>query len=344
MTGPSFWHPENHAQRRPALLMRAKILAALRVFFAARDFVEVETPALQVSPGMEPHIGSLGVELAEPFGTTRQTLYLHTSPEFAMKKLLAAGEKRVYQIAHCWRDGERSPLHHPEFTMLEWYRSEESYETLMADCAALLAAACWAVDGRVLTFGRQECNPFATPVRLTVADAFMRHCGIDLLATNGVRDALADQLRRLGLHVGDSDSWEDLFHRTMLDRIEPQLGMGAPTILCDYPLAMAVNAKPSARDPRVAERFEIYVCGVELANGCTELADAAEQRRRFMADAALKERLYGKRVPVDEDFLMALAIMPPAAGIALGFDRLVMLVTSAARIDDVLWAPVTGGD
>jgi lysyl-tRNA synthetase class 2 len=323
--------------------MRAKMLAALRAFFATRDFIEVETSALQVSPGMEPHIGALVVDLAEPFGAARQRLYLHTSPEFAMKKLLAAGERRIFQIARCWRDGERSPLHHPEFTMLEWYRAEESYETLMADCAALLSAAAWAVDIHVFRHGDRACNPFMAPTRLSVAQAFALYGGFDLLAKVGARDALAAELRKLGLHVGEADTWEDLFHRAMLEKVEPQLGIGAATILYDYPLPLAVNAKPSAKDPRVAERFEMYVCGVELANGCTELADAAEQRRRFQADAALKEKLYGARVPIDEDLLAALAVMPPASGIALGFDRLVMLAAGAEKIDDVLWAPVAGG-
>ncbi len=343
MSGTEPWQPGVHAHRRPALLMRSKLLAALRAFFAGRDFVEVETPALQVSPGMEPHIGALATELAEPFGSARHPLYLHTSPEFAMKKLLAAGEQRIYQIAHCWRDGERSPLHHPEFTMLEWYRAGETYEALMADCAALLAAAAWGVDEHRLRRGELQCNPFAAPARVTVAEAFIRHAGIDLLAVLDARDALAAELRRIGLHAGETDTWEDLFHRVMLERIEPQLGVGAPTILCDYPLALAVNAKPSERDPRLAQRFELYVCGVELANGCTELTDAAEQRRRFAVDADLKERLYGVRVPIDEDFLAALAAMPPAAGIALGFDRLAMLTAGAERIDDVLWLPVAAG-
>lgn len=343
MPGKEWWRPEIHGARRTALLARARIVAALRAFFATRDFVEVDTPALQVSPGMEPHIGALGVDLSEPFGAARRRLYLHTSPEFAMKKLLAAGERQIYQIAHCWRDGERSPLHSPEFTMLEWYRAGQGTDALMADCAALLAAAAWAVDATALRRGDAVCNPFAAPERIAVAEAFACHAGIDLLAMLDDRAALAAAVRDSGLHVGDSDSWEDLFHRVMLERIEPQLGFGVPVILHDYPLALAVNARPSAGDPRLADRFELYVCGVELANGCTELVDAAEQRRRFAADAALKERLYGTAVPVDEDFLAALAVMPPAAGIALGVDRLVLLLTGAARIDDVLWAPVAGG-
>jgi lysyl-tRNA synthetase class 2 len=342
--GEEWWRPEIHAARRPALLARARILAAVRSFFAARDFVEVETPALQVSPGMEPHIGALATELGEPFGTARHRLFLHTSPEFTMKKLLAAGERRIFQLAHCWRDGERSPIHHPEFTMLEWYRAEEGVEALMADCAALLAATAWAIDETSFRHRDIRCNPFALPERVTVAEAFARHCEIDILATAGNRDGLARELDRLGTLVGDEDSWEDLYHRLMLERIEPHLGVGVPTILHDYPLALATNARVSPRDTRVAERFELYVCGVELANGCAELADAAEQRRRFLADAALKERLYGARHPIDEDFLEALSAMPPASGIALGIDRLVMLATSAERIGEVLWAPVAGTD
>ena len=343
MTGKDWWRPEAHAARREALLARAKILTALRAFFAARDFLEVETPALQVSPGMEPHIGALATELGEPFGAVKRRLYLHTSPEFAMKKLLAAGEKRIFQIAHCWRDGERSPLHHPEFTMLEWYRVEEGADALMVDCAALLSAAAWAIDAIAFRRGEIVCNPFAAPERVTVAEAFQQHCGFDLLAMAGNRDALAGAARKLGAHVGESDSWEDLYHRLMLERVEPHLGIGVPTILHDYPIALATNAQANPRDANLAERFELYVCGVELANGCAELVDVVEQRRRFAADAASKQRLYGTQVPVDEDFLAALAIMPPASGIALGFDRLVMLATGAQRIDDVLWAPVAGG-
>ena len=343
MSRKDWWNPEAHAARRERLLARARILAASRAFFAARGFVEVETPALQVSPGMEPHIAALATTLAEPFGTGKQTLYLHTSPEFAMKKLLAAGERRIFQFAHCWRDGERSPLHHPEFTMLEWYRAGEGTDALVEDCAALLAAAAWAIDIHALTRSDLSCSPFARPERLAVNDAFARYCDFDLLATANDREALAARARRLGAHVGESDTWEDIFHRLMLERVEPRLGVGAPTILCDYPLALATNAAPSDSDPRVADRFELYVCGVELANGCAELVDAAEQRRRFIADAELRRRLYGTERPIDEDFLAALSAMPPASGIALGFDRLVMLATGAERIDDVLWAPVAGG-
>ena len=346
MSGKEWWRPELFSLRRPALEARARIVAALRSIFAADGFAEVETPCLQVSPGMEPHIMALATDLAEPFDDARRRLYLHTSPEFAMKKLLVAGMPRIYQFAHVWRDGERSPIHHPEFTMLEWYRLGASYVALMDDCVRLVAAAAGAAGVSALRRGDRRCDPLAPPQRLTVADAFFEFCGFDLLATaadpyHPAPALLAAEARRLGLYVGDADSWEDVFHRLMLERIEPHLGDGVPLILDQYPVSMAALARPCRHDPRVAERFEVYACGVELANGFGELTDATEQRRRFVADMDLKERLYGVRYPIDEDFLAALAAgLPDCSGIALGFDRLVMLATGASDIEDVLWAPV----
>lgn len=346
MAGQAWWHPENFARRRPALEMRARVLAALRAFFAGEGFLEVETPCLQVSPGMEPHIAALSTELGEPFGQGRRRLFLHTSPEFAMKKLLVAGLPRLYQIAHVWRDGERSPIHHPEFALLEWYRAGAGYEALMADCEALLRAAATAAGVAELKRGARRCDPHARAERLTVARAFEAYCGIDLLASvddprEPAAARLAEAARRIGVRAGEADSWGDVFDRLMLERIEPRLGCGAPTILCEYPLSRAALSRPSPRDPRVAERFELYVCGLELANAFGELTDAVEQRRRFEADQAQKERLYGERYPIDEDFLAALAAgMPESAGIALGLDRLIMLLAGAETIEEVLWAPV----
>ena len=346
MSGNAWWHPHVFAKRQPALEMRARVTAAIRAFFAARGFAEVETPALQVSPGMEPHIMALSTELALPFGQGRRRLYLHTSPEFAMKKLLVAGMPRLVQIARVWRDGERSPIHHPEFTLLEWYRAQASYDALMADCEGLLKAAASAAGVSELKRGGRRCDPYAAAARMTVAESFQRICGIDLLATAAdpwaPDDAkLAAEAGRIGVRVGERDSWEDVFHRIMMERIEPRLGDGAPAILCEYPVSLAALSRPSARDPRVAERFELYVCGLELANAFGELTDAAEQRRRFEADHALKERLYGVSYPIDEDFLAALeAGMPESAGAALGLDRLVMLLAGAETIEEVLWAPV----
>jgi lysyl-tRNA synthetase class 2 len=345
MSGNDWWHPEAFSRRWPALQKRAAIFKALRAWFELEDFVEVDTPALQASPGMETHIMALATDLAEPFGG-KQRLYLHTSPEFAMKKLLVAGLPRIFQLAHVWRDGERTALHHPEFTMLEWYRAGADYRQLMEDCHRLLIATARAAGVTSFRRGERRCDPFAAPHIMTVSDAFAQFCGIDLLATTPDPiapscDLLADQARRLGAYVGETDSWEDIFFRLMLERIEPFLGDGVPLILSDYPLSLAALSRPCPSDPRVAERFELYGCGVELANGFSELTDPAEQRRRFVADQDLKHRLYGLRYPIDEDFLKALEHgLPACAGIALGVDRLVLLLTGAETLAETLWAPV----
>jgi lysyl-tRNA synthetase class 2 len=344
MAGDAWWRPGRFAKRRPALEARARILTALRAFFAAEGFLEVETPCLQLCPATEPHIAALATTLSEPFQQSRRTLYLHTSPELAMKKLLAAGLPRIFQFAHVWRDGERSPLHHPEFTMLEWYRAGAGYERLMDDCARLLVAAADAAGVSRLRRGNRQCDPAAPPVHLTVAEAFQTYCGVDLLATLGDPGRLGRALGEAGVATSPADSWEDMFFRAMLERIEPHLGDNVPLILCEYPLSLAVLSRPLARDPRVAERFELYVCGVELANAFGELTDAAENQRRFESEMNLRERLYGSRYPLDTEFIAALESgLPDCAGIALGFDRLVMLATAAATIEDVLWAPVVGG-
>ncbi len=348
MTRPSpWWAPHRHADRRPALMARNRIVAALRGHFAERDFVEVEAAALQVSPGNEAHLSAFATHLLGPDGAA-QPLYLHTSPEFACKKLLAAGEPRLVSFARVYRNRERGPLHHPEFTMLEWYRAGADYDVLMQDCADLLALAAERAGTRRFTHRGREADPFAAFERVTLAEAFAERAGIDLLATVAAdgstdREALAAAVRGAGLRVAPDDGWADLFSRVLVARIEPHLGLGRPTILCEYPVSEAALARPSPRDPRVAERFELYACGVELANAFGELTDPAEQRRRFETEMAEKARIYGETYPIDEDFLDALAIMPEASGIALGLDRLVMLATGAPRIDDVIWTPVAGG-
>ncbi len=339
-----WWTPDVHADRRPFLMARSRIQAALRGWFAARDFIEVDTATLQVSPGNEAHLHAFETAAIGHAGT-KTPLYLHTSPEFACKKLLAAGERRIACFAHVYRNRERGPLHHPEFTMLEWYRAGEAYDVLMADCGEMLALAAEVAGVSQLAYRGATCDPVLSPERLTVADAFTRHAGIDLLATirlDGTtdREALAVAMRARDLRVADDDTWADLFSRVLVEKIEPELGFGRATILCEYPTAEAALARPAPHDPRVAERFELYACGVELANAFGELTDAAEQRRRFELEMAEKARVYGETYPLDEDFLAALALMPEASGIALGFDRLVMLATGASRIDQVLWAPV----
>jgi lysyl-tRNA synthetase class 2 len=330
-------------EQRPHLKARAAVAAAFRAWFAERDFVEVETPVLQVSPGNETHLHALASELVGP-GGNRHQLYLRTSPEFACKKILAAGERRIFEFARVFRNRERGALHHPEFTMLEWYRANEDYETLMGDCGELLSVAARTAGATQFAFRGRSADPFAAPERLTVAEAFTRHAGIDLLATlgdgEGDRAALAAAAKAAGVEFGADDNWGDLFSRIMAERIEPHLGNGRATILCEYPITQAALARPKPGDPRVAERFELYVCGVELANAFGELTDAGEQRKRFDAAMSEKERIYGERYPIDGEFLVALQKMPQASGIALGFDRLVMLATGVQRIEQVLWSAV----
>lgn len=341
---PPFWRPDIHADRRPALMARGRVKTALRRWFEARDFLEVEAALLQVSPGNETHLHGFRTVFIDD-GGAEHPYYLHTSPEFAAKKLLAAGERRIFDFARVFRNRERTALHHPEFTMLEWYRVGEPYEALMADCAELLAEAARAAGAASLRWRGSEVDPFAEPERLTLHDAFGRHAGIDLMATmaaDGATDleALAAQARAAGIRLAEDDSWSDIFSRVLAEKVEPHLGRGRATILCEYPISEAALARPKPGDPRVAERFELFACGVELANAFGELTDPAEQRRRFEADMDEKERIYGERYPIDADFLAALAAMPEASGIALGFDRLVMLCTDARRIEDVIWTPV----
>jgi lysyl-tRNA synthetase class 2 len=333
-----WWDRGVYADRRPRLQARARLRTAVRGWFDQQGFQEVETAALQTSPGNEAHIGGFATDYTRP-GGGRRRYYLHSSPEFACKKLLAAGETRLYAMAHVYRNGERGPLHHPEFTMLEWYRAGEPYGALIDDCAVLLGLAATAAGTDRLVWRDAACDPFASPERLSVTEAFQRYAGIDLDATLGDREALAQAVRTIGLRVSEDDTWSDLFSKVLSDRIEPRLGIGRATVLELYPASEAALARPSA-DPRFAERFELYACGVELANAFGELTDAAEQRRRFELEMAERRRIYGEDFPLDEDFLAALAHMPAASGIALGFDRLVMLATGARTIEDVLWTPV----
>jgi elongation factor P--(R)-beta-lysine ligase len=342
MANEGAWRKDRFHRREANLRTRARIIATIRDFFARNDFVEVDTPALQKSPGLEPHLQAFATRLVLPGEPEGRGLYLHTSPEFAMKKLLAAGLPRIYQMAHSFRNGEQSALHHPEFTMLEWYRAHATYRDLMTDCENLLRAVA---GGEAFRWRGQVADAGAPWQYLTVADAFQRFCGIDLLATcpdphRPSLERLALAARGIGIAPHAGDAWEDLFFRIFLAAIEPRLGIGAPTVLYDYPISMAALARSEPGDPRLAERFELYVCGLELANAFSELTDVAEQRRRFAADQAKHHERYGEAYPIDEDFLAALAEMPESAGIALGLDRLVMLATGAERIEDVLWLPV----
>jgi lysyl-tRNA synthetase class 2 len=343
-TSAPWWSPARHADRRPVLLARNRIQAGIRSWLDSEGFTEVDPAALASSPGNEAHLHAFATEAIGNDGVPRR-MYLHTSPEFAMKKLLAAGETRIHAFTHVWRNRERGARHSPEFTMLEWYRVNEDYAVLMDDIATWARLAAEAAGTLLLRSGELSADPALLPERVSVADAFRHHAGVDLLATirpDGSTDAvaLADAARGAGLRVADDDTWSDVFSRLLVAFVEPHLGIGRLTILDRYPAAEAALARRCTDDPRVSERFEIYACSVELANGFGELTDPIEQRRRFEAEMHEKARVYGERYPLDEDFLAALAIMPPASGCALGFDRLVMLATGAPRIDDVVWTPV----
>ncbi len=329
-------------------MARNRIELAVRAHFAAEDFVLVDPPGLQVSPGNETHLHAFATTAIgnDGVGVPR---YLHTSPEFSMKKLLVAGERRIAHIGHVWRNRERGPLHHPEFTMLEWYRVGEAYDAVIEDCIAIIRRAAEVAGATALRYRERSADTSAEPERISVVDAFRHHAGIDLFATmdaGGATDmaALAAQMQAQGMAVPAEATWSYLFSLILTDRVEPQLGKGRITVLDRYPAAEAALARRCADDLRVAERFELYAAGVELANGFGELTDPEEQRRRFVAEMEEKQRLYGERYPIDEDLLAALALMPESSGVALGFDRLVMLATGAPRIDDVLWVPVAGGD
>lgn len=337
-----WWDRQNHADRRAHLRLRGAITAAIRGWFAERDFVEVETGILQISPGNETHLHALCAEIHAASGATGRR-YLRTSPEFSAKKLLAAGEERIFELARVFRDYEHGALHLPEFTMLEWYRAGEPYEAVIDDTLGLIQLAARTTEISEFRWRGRRADPLAQAERLTLHEAFTRYAGIDLLATlNGAapdRAALARAATTAGIRVAEDDTWSDLFSKVLVEKIEPHMGEGRPTVLYEYPAPEAALARLCPHDSRVAERFEIFICGVELANGYGELVDPREQRVRFEHAMNEKARLYGTRYPLDEDFLAAIAHMPEASGVALGLDRLIMLAVGADRVDRVVWTP-----
>lgn len=344
---PKWWKPDIYLRHQSDRLARATVFQATRHFFATENFTEVDTPALQISPGLEVHLKAFRTAYDNPLGD-RQTFYLHTSPEFTMKKLITAGLPRIFQLCKTYRNEGVSATHQPEFTMLEWYRAGADYTQIMTDTENLARTCTRACDVRMWRQGNRTCNPFLPWERLTVAQAFQRYTGIDLPATLPA-DPRAEPdptpLRRAAENIGeqcyDSDRWEDIFFRIMLNHIEKYLGDDVPTILYEYPTCLGALARMKPTDQSVVERFEAYACGMELCNAFSELTDPAEQRRRFTADMTLKEKLYGEQYPIDEDFLDALTYgMPACAGNAIGMDRLVMLITGADHITDVQWAPI----
>lgn len=330
--------------RRAAARARARLQAAVRSFLGGRGFEEVETPCLVPAPGMEPHIAAFEARFEPEGGGVGRPLWLHNSPEYAMKRLLAEGFPRIFQLARVFRNGEVSAAHNPEFTMLELYRAGTDYRGTMEDLEALVEACAREVAGGPEVPWRGGRLSLAAPFeRLTVAEAFGRHAGIDLLACDGKVERLREAARAAGLAPGaPGDSFDDLFFRLFLERIEPAIGLGRPTYLLDWPAPMAALARVKASDPRLAERFELYAGGLELANGFSELTDAREQRARLEEEQALRRRLGRPAYPLDERFLEALPRMPPAGGVAVGLDRLLMLLTGAERIAEVLLFPASG--
>ena len=325
------WHPDRYADRAGFLHRRARLAQAVRRFFDVRGYLEVETPYAVATPGEEVHLRAFATEKLGPDGAGEK-LWLHTSPEFAMKRLVVAGAGPIFQLARVWRNEQDSAHHSPEFTLLEWYRPGATMADLMDETEALLRAVLPPVvtQGAIAT----DLSVFE---RLTLQQAFARHAGADLLAAGTDAVALARDARTT---LRPGEAWEDLFFRLLLERIEPAIGRVHPTFLTHYPAAQAALARRDPADPRVAERFELYAGGMELANAFIELTDATEQRARFLADRARRHALHGEDWPLDEDFLAALAHgLPPCGGVALGFDRLAMLACGATRIDQVQFMP-----
>ncbi len=313
-----------------ALRLRADLLARIRAFFAERGVLEVETPALSAAAITDPNLASFAVSYTGPGPRHGWTLYLHTSPEFPMKRLLAAGSGSIYQIARVFRDGEAGRLHNPEFTLLEWYRVGFDHHRLMDEVTDLTTEL---LAGSV---------PLAEPERLSYRAAFQRYLGLDPhratvaeLAAGAERFAVPIPP---GMPTNDTDPWLDLL---LTHRIEPRLGAGRLTFLHDYPASQAALARLRPGDPPVGERFELYLNGIELANGFRELGDAGEQRRRFEAENAARRALGLPEMPVDEHLLAALAAgLPDCAGVALGFDRLAMLAAGKKSLGEVLAFPL----
>ena len=324
------WQAHRLAAKLPALRRRARLNQEVRAFFDARGYLEVETDYAVRTPGEEVHLRPFRTERLSPHGE-RETLWLHTSPEFAMKKLLASGCGPIFQLARVWRNEEGSDRHAAEFTMLEWYRPGASMSALMDETEALLRATLPpVVTCRGITCDLREFE------RITVAEAFARWVGADVLATANDPVALAAQA---GTRLRDGESWEDLFFRLLLERVEPELGQSRPSFLTHWPAAQAALARRDPADARVAERFELYVCGLELTNAFVELTDSVEQRARFIDDRQRRHALYGgPDWAMDDDLLALLPDMPACAGIALGFDRLAMLAAGVDDIAQVRWS------
>ncbi len=312
------------------LRLRAELLAQIRAFFAARGVLEVETPALSAAAITDPHLASFNTCYSGPGSQHGRPLYLHTSPEFAMKRLLAAGSGCIYQIARVFRDGEAGSRHNPEFTLLEWYRVGFDHHRLMDEVAELVG---------MLLAGRLA---LAEPERLSYRQIFQHHLNLDPHRATVADLAACAETRNVSIPTGmpldDPDPWLDLL---LTHCVEPRLGSGRLTFVHDYPASQAALARLRPDDPPVGERFELYINGIELANGFHELGDTVEQRHRFAQENAARRAAGLPIMPMDEHLLAALEFgLPDCAGVALGFDRLVMLATRKTSLAEVLAFPL----
>jgi lysyl-tRNA synthetase class 2 len=326
VTAPA-WHP---GADLATLRLRAELLARIRAFFAARGVLEAETPVLSAAAITDPHLASFGTLYSGPGPLYGRTLYLHTSPEFPMKRLLAAGSGCIYQIARVFRDGEAGRRHNPEFTLLEWYRVGFDHHRLMGEVAELVSE---------LLAGKLA---LAEPERLSYRELFQRHLGLDPHRTSAPALAACAERQNVpippGMPADDPDPWLDLL---LTHCIEPELGPGRLTFVYDYPASQAALARLRPGDPPVGERFELYINGLELANGFHELGDPGEQRRRFELENAARRTLGLPVMPIDEHLLAALESgLPDCAGVALGFDRLLMLAAGKKSLAEVLAFPL----
>ncbi len=320
---------------------RSALLRRIRAFFESRDFLEVETPILSRYSGLEPELDPFVTRYTGGGPLGKGPLYLLTSPEYAMKRLIASGLERIFQISRVFRNGELGPLHEPEFSMLEWYRAPADYHDIRHDIQELFVELASGIKGstRFIWQGhRLDLTP-PWPV-LSVHEAFERFAGIDLVACAD-EDRLRTTALARGIHVPADASWDETWCRILLEKIEPRLGMERPTFLIDYPLPFAALARPSRRGGiEVAERWELYVAGIELANAYSELTDARLQRSRFQEDQALRRRAGKEVLEPDPDYLAALEQgLPPTGGVALGIDRLIMLLADKPTIQDVMAFP-----
>ena len=339
----AWWEKERFKDNKPFLVVRNKAKTAIRIWFEGHNFTEVETSQLQKSPGNETHLLGLKTIWNSPNGQSHD-LYFATSPEFSCKKLIAAGETKIFEFARVFRDRDIGPLHSPEFTMLEWYHAGADWHKIIDDTLEVCKIAALSNNCKNYNWKNLSIPIGILPIKMKVTEAFEKFADIDLLKTldeNGVgkRDEFAALATEAGINIDNSDDWSDIFTKVLVAKIEPNLGIDAPTIIYEYPYPEAALARRCNHDRRFVERFELYICGIEIANGFGELNDAKEQKARFEEAMTKQMQIYGRAFPIDEELLDALGQMPQTSGVALGFERLIMLISGARKIEDVLWTP-----